>query len=106
MPFHPRKSGFPCCSAPIIRVWPCAACFPYRVWFPLGPVGPLGINPTRRMAPAAGAGVNPAGPSGPRILLRRLREVMAGSGAAQERMDQLVTAIAANMVGCFGGNIQ
>jgi phosphotransferase system enzyme I (PtsP) len=50
------------------------------------------------MAPAAEAGVNPAGPSGPRILLRRLREVMAGSGAAQERMDQLVTAIAANMV--------
>ena len=40
--------------------------------------------------------MNPAGPSGPRILLRRLREVMAGSGAAQERMDQLVTAIAAN----------
>jgi phosphotransferase system enzyme I (PtsP) len=39
-----------------------------------------------------------AGPSGPRILLRRLREVMAGSGAAQERMDQLVTVIAANMV--------
>ncbi len=37
-------------------------------------------------------------PSGPRILLRRLREVMAGGGAAQDRMDQLVTTIAANMV--------
>ena len=37
-------------------------------------------------------------PSGPRILLRRLREVMSGEGTAQERMDQLVTTIAANMV--------
>lgn len=37
-------------------------------------------------------------PSGPRILLRRLREVMAGEGKAQQRMDQLVTVIAANMV--------
>ncbi len=37
-------------------------------------------------------------PSGPRILLRRLREVMAGPGTAQERMDQLVVTIAANMV--------
>ncbi|MDP7547292.1 MAG: GAF domain-containing protein, partial [Alphaproteobacteria bacterium] len=39
-----------------------------------------------------------AAPSGPRILLRRLREVMAGPGTAQERMDQLVVTIAANMV--------
>ena len=39
-----------------------------------------------------------AAPSGPRILLRRLREVMAGEGSAQDRMDQLVMAIAANMV--------
>ena len=39
-----------------------------------------------------------AAPSGPRILLRRLREVMAGKGSAQDRMDQLVMAIAANMV--------
>ena len=37
-------------------------------------------------------------PSGPRILLRRLREVMAGEGKAQQRMDQLVNVIAANMV--------
>ena len=44
-------------------------------------------------------GVSPAAtPSGPRILLRRLREVMGGEGAAQARMDQLVTTIAANMV--------
>ncbi|MFP6771502.1 MAG: phosphoenolpyruvate--protein phosphotransferase [Alphaproteobacteria bacterium] len=39
-----------------------------------------------------------AAPSGPRILLRRLREVMAGEGSAQARMDQLVMTIAANMV--------
>ena len=37
-------------------------------------------------------------PSDPRILLRRLREVMAGEGTAQQRMDQLVTVIAANMI--------
>ena len=60
---------------------------------------------THRGITAGDPGVNtaspsgpPGGPSGPRILLRRLREVMAGSGAAQERMDQLVTVIAANMV--------
>lgn len=40
----------------------------------------------------------PVAPSGPRILLRRLRQVMAGPGTAQERMDQLVVTIAANMV--------
>ena len=38
------------------------------------------------------------GPAGPRILLRRLREVMAGAGSAQDRMDKIVRAIAANMV--------
>jgi phosphotransferase system enzyme I (PtsP) len=48
--------------------------------------------------PGGVVGVNAAGPSGPRILLRRLREVMAGPGDAQARMDQLVTVIAANMV--------
>lgn len=37
-------------------------------------------------------------PSGPRMLLRRLRELMAGGGSAQERLDQLVKVIAANMV--------
>ncbi|MDP6812521.1 MAG: phosphoenolpyruvate-utilizing N-terminal domain-containing protein, partial [Alphaproteobacteria bacterium] len=36
--------------------------------------------------------------TGPRMLLRRLREVMAGPGSPQERMNQLVHAIAANMV--------
>lgn len=35
---------------------------------------------------------------GPRVLLRRLREVMAGPGTAQERLDKIVRNIAANMV--------
>lgn len=36
--------------------------------------------------------------SGPRVLLKRLREVMAESLGAQERLDKIVTDIAANMV--------
>ena len=36
--------------------------------------------------------------SGPRRLLRRLRDVMAGPGAAQRRLDQVVRIIAADMV--------
>lgn len=36
--------------------------------------------------------------AGPRVLLRRLREVMAGPGAAQQRLDKVVTLIARNMV--------
>ncbi len=36
--------------------------------------------------------------TGPRALLRRLREIMAVSGDPQERMDQIVSIIAANMV--------
>src|ERR1700736_1223199 len=35
---------------------------------------------------------------GPRVLLRRLREVMAEQGSAQERLDKIVVLIAANMV--------
>jgi len=35
---------------------------------------------------------------GPRVLLRRLREVMADPISAQERLDRIVTIIAANMV--------
>jgi phosphotransferase system enzyme I (PtsP) len=35
---------------------------------------------------------------GPRILLRRLREIMAEPSSAQARLDKLVTVIAANMV--------
>ncbi|HRO01007.1 MAG TPA: phosphoenolpyruvate-utilizing N-terminal domain-containing protein, partial [Nitrobacter sp.] len=36
--------------------------------------------------------------SGPRVLLRRLREVMAEPVSAQERLDKIVVLIAANMV--------
>src|ERR1700739_5087631 len=35
---------------------------------------------------------------GPRVLLRRLREVMAERVGAQERLDRIVVLIAANMV--------
>jgi phosphotransferase system enzyme I (PtsP) len=35
---------------------------------------------------------------GPRVLLRRLREVVAEPGSAQERLDKIVVLIAANMV--------
>jgi len=36
--------------------------------------------------------------SRPRLLLRRLHQVMAGPGTAQERLDKVVTVIAQNMV--------
>src|SRR3954467_13787246 len=35
---------------------------------------------------------------GPRLLLRRLREIMAEQTSAQMRLDKLVTVIASNMV--------
>ena len=38
------------------------------------------------------------GPGGPRLLLRRLREVMAGPVTAQARLDRIVVLIASNMV--------
>jgi phosphotransferase system, enzyme I, PtsP len=38
------------------------------------------------------------GHSGPRVLLKRLREVMADPVSAQERLDRIVVLIAANMV--------
>ncbi len=40
----------------------------------------------------------PVGAGGPRILLRRLREIMAEQASAQARLDRLVSLIAANMV--------
>src|SRR5271165_3588719 len=40
----------------------------------------------------------PLGAGGPRLLLRRLREIMAEQTTAQTRLDKLVTVIAANMV--------
>jgi phosphotransferase system enzyme I (PtsP) len=39
-----------------------------------------------------------AAAAGPRVLLRRLREIMAEPGSAQARLDKLVRVIAANMV--------
>ena len=36
--------------------------------------------------------------SGPRRLLKRVRDVMAGPGTAEERLGQIVTIIAADMV--------
>src|SRR5271165_7547867 len=38
------------------------------------------------------------GAGGPRLLLRRLREIMAEQASAQARLDRLVALIAANMV--------
>ncbi|HUL07688.1 MAG TPA: phosphoenolpyruvate--protein phosphotransferase [Candidatus Acidoferrum sp.] len=38
------------------------------------------------------------GPTGTRLLLRRLRDVMAGGGKAQQRLDKIVTIVAADMV--------
>src|SRR3712207_5288191 len=40
----------------------------------------------------------PAALGGPRVLLRRLREIMAEPVSAQDRLDKIVTLIAANMV--------
>src|SRR4051812_48941588 len=40
----------------------------------------------------------PAAPGGPRVLLRRLREIMADPVSAQARLDRIVILIAANMV--------
>ena len=37
-------------------------------------------------------------PAGPRVLLRRLREIMAEPISAQARLDKIVTQIAGNMV--------
>ena len=40
----------------------------------------------------------PSAPGGPRVLLRRLREIMAEPVSAQARLDKIVVLIAANMV--------
>jgi phosphotransferase system, enzyme I, PtsP len=40
----------------------------------------------------------PSAPGGPRVLLRRLREIMAEPVPAQARLDRIVVLIAANMV--------
>ncbi|WP_366654974.1 phosphoenolpyruvate--protein phosphotransferase [Fodinicurvata sp. EGI_FJ10296] len=45
-----------------------------------------------------GAGGGGHGPTASRRLLARLRDIMAGSGSAQERLDKIVRMIAAEMV--------
>jgi phosphotransferase system enzyme I (PtsP) len=47
---------------------------------------------------SATATEGPAGSSGTRRLLRRLRDIMADSGLAQERLDRIVRTVAAEMV--------
>ena len=42
--------------------------------------------------------MTPTGATGPRVLLRQLREVMAGDGTPEQRLDTLTRIIAANMV--------
>src|SRR6201999_624136 len=52
------------------------------------------LPPIRRVPDAA----YPAAATGARRLLSRLRDIMAGSGAAQARLDKIVQLIAAEMV--------
>jgi len=71
------------------------------------------MNDLPGSTPAAAPATSPGGPPGPRPgtspppnapptgtrrLLRRLRDVMAASGAAQERLDRIVLLVAAEMV--------
>ncbi len=67
------------------------------------------MNDTAPTTPAAKPPAPAAGPpavapqpatagAGTRRLLRRLRDVMAGSGNAQERLDRIVRIVAAEMV--------
>lgn len=61
------------------------------------------MSPSAGLAPFRPAGESRkptmrGGLSGPRVLLRRLREVMAEPISAQERLDKIVVTIAANMV--------
>lgn len=57
-----------------------------------------GAAETRRPGPGASAPARRPTQPGPRVLLRRLREVMADQGAADVRLGQVVRLIAANMV--------
>ena len=41
-------------------------------------------------------------PAGPRVLLRRLREIMAEPISAQDRLDKIVAQIAAELDGRTG----
>src|SRR5580693_9417344 len=55
-------------------------------------------KPPPAVGPPAIAAQPAAGGAGTRRLLRRLRDIMAGSGSAQERLDRIVRVIAAEMV--------
>src|SRR5580693_7993132 len=55
-------------------------------------------KPPPAVGPPAIAAQPAAGGAGTRRLLRRLRDVMAGSGTAQERLDRIVRIVAAEMV--------
>src|SRR5580693_6847889 len=55
-------------------------------------------KPPPAVGPPAIAAQPAAGGAGTRRLLRRLRDVMAGSGSAQERLDRIVRIVAAEMV--------
>jgi phosphotransferase system enzyme I (PtsP) len=57
--------------------------------------GPLRSPPGS--GPASSTAATPAS-TGTRRLLRRLRDVMAGSGTAQERLDRIVRIVAADLV--------
>src|SRR5271166_5501875 len=63
--------------------WPCAPCIRLTSW----------MLHDRGQVP-----MKPGGAGGPRLLLRRLREIMAEQASAQARLDRLVALIAANMV--------
>ena len=62
---------------------------------PASPPGTGSAGPGGSIAPA---GVAAAPTTGTRRLLRRLRGIMAGSGAAQDRLDRIVRVVAAEMV--------
>ena len=62
------------------------------------PTAPATKPPPPAVGPPAIAAQPAAGGAGTRRLLRRLRDVMAGSGSAQERLDRIVRIVAAEMV--------
>src|SRR5262249_12656054 len=59
-----------------------------------------GADRRRRGQTGPGGGLMPqaGGPTGTRLLLRRLRDVMAGGGSAQDRLNKIVSIVAADMV--------
>ncbi|HEV2187737.1 MAG TPA: phosphoenolpyruvate--protein phosphotransferase [Stellaceae bacterium] len=62
------------------------------------PAAPATKPPTPAVGLPSGASQPATAGAGTRRLLRRLRDVMAGSGSAQERLDRIVRIVAAEMV--------